>query len=156
MRPAQPRSVVLLPFGGHSKAEGAGCFGSRRCAHWKREFNTEIGEVTEITKIKKPKPSLNERSFSVQPAVQDWRVSIDAAVAKEGPVAAGVFAFGGITFDNKDFFFVVCGLGNNLAEGIGHKRISPEFQSGIALLWLAFESNAINDGSVDSVGNRVR
>ena len=38
-------------------------------------------------------------------------------------------------------------------EGIGDERIAPEFQSGIAFFGLAFESDAIDDRSIDAVGN---
>src|SRR5271163_4690888 len=50
-----------------------------------------------------------------EPAVEDGLVGVDAAVAEEGPVAALVFALGGIAFDHQDFFFVVAGFGNYLA-----------------------------------------
>src|SRR5256885_4594031 len=67
-----------------------------------------------------------------QPAIQDWTVGVDAAVAEKGPVAPRVFAFCGVAFDDEDFFFVIRRFGGDLSEGIGDKRISPEFKTGVA------------------------
>ncbi len=106
-------------------------------------FNTE---VTERTKTKK--------SFA-EPAVQDGLVGVDAAVAEEGPVAAGFFALGGITFDDENFFFVVRGFGENTAERIGNKGISPELEAGVALFRFAFVADAIDHGDVNAIGDSV-
>src|SRR5439155_324781 len=91
--------------------------------------------------------------FIAEPAVQDGLIGVDAAVSQERPVSARVFAPGGIAFDDEDFLFVSGGFGNHLTEGIGHKGISPEFQSRIALFGFAFESDAIHNGCVNSVRN---
>src|SRR5207244_12240913 len=42
---------------------------------------------------------------------------------------------------------------NHLAKRIGDKRISPELQSGVAILWMPFETDAIDNGGVHSVGD---
>src|SRR5439155_1707656 len=91
--------------------------------------------------------------FIAEPAVQDGLIGVDAAVSQERPVPARVFAPGGIAFDDEDFLFVSGSFGNHLTEGIGHKGISPEFQSRIALFGFAFESDAIHNGCVNSVRN---
>jgi hypothetical protein len=117
-------------------------FGLRRCLHSGKEFSTESTESTEPGAL-----------LFAQPAIQDWRVGVDAAVAQKRPVAPRVFAFRRIALDNENFFLVVRGLGENLPEGIGDERIAPEFQTGIAFFGLAFESDAIDDRGVDPVGN---
>src|SRR5204863_5027906 len=90
-----------------------------------------------------------------EPAVEDGLIGIDAAVAQERPVAARVFALGGVALDNENFFVVVRGFGDDLPKGVGHERIAPELQAGIAILRLAFETHAIDDGSVNAVGDGV-
>src|SRR5713226_5083057 len=89
----------------------------------------------------------------VQPAVQYGWIGVDAAVAQKRPVAASFFALCGVAFNHQNFFLIVGCLGNNLAEGVSDKGISPEFQSRVSLFRLAFESYAIHHGSVHTVGN---
>src|SRR6266404_172369 len=142
VRPAKPGGIVALPFGGHTKAKSVRQFGLRGRLHSGKEFNTESTESMERGAL-----------LFTQPTIQDWRVGVDAAVAQKRPIAARVFAFRGIALDDQDFFFVARSLGENLAEGIGDKRIAPEFQAGIAFFGLAFESHTIDDSGVDSVSN---
>ena len=47
------------------------------------------------------------------------------------------------------------GFRDDLAEGIGDERISPEFQSGVALGLAAFEAHAIDDRDINAVGDGV-
>ncbi len=42
-----------------------------------------------------------------------------------------------------------------MAKGIGDERVAPEFEARIAVLRFAFESNTIDDGGVDAVGDGV-
>src|SRR6266404_5173770 len=142
VRPAKPSGFVALPFGGHTKAKSVRRFGLRGRLHSGKEFNTESTEGTELRAL-----------FFAQPTIQDWRVSIDAAVTQKRPIAAGVLALRGIALDDEDFFLVVRGFGENLAERIGDERIAPEFQSRIAFFGLAFESDTIYDRGVHAVGN---
>jgi len=85
-----------------------------------------------------------------------WAVGINAAIAKERPVAAGVFTFGGIAFDHEDFFFIVGRFGNGLAEGIGDEGIAPELEAGIAIGRFALEADTIYNGDINSICDRVR
>jgi len=61
----------------------------------------------------------------------------------------------GVAFDNENLFLVVRSLGNDQAKGIGNEGISPEVQTGVAILRLAFEAHAIHDGGVNAVGDGV-
>src|SRR5260370_12262007 len=78
--------------------------------------------------------------FVTEPAVENGRVGVDAAVAEEGPVAARLFALGGGAFARENFFFVVGSFGNEFAQGVADRKISPELQSRAALLPLALLS----------------
>src|SRR5215470_5061067 len=109
-------------------------------------LNTEHAEGTET----KGSTSVGE------PAVEDGLVGVDAAVAEERPVTAGVFALGGIAFDDEDLFLVAGGFGNQLAERVRDKGVAPEFEAGVAVLGLAFKANAVDDGSVNAVGDGMR
>jgi hypothetical protein len=95
------------------------------------------------------------RLFFTEPAIGDDGISVDAAIAEEGPIPASLFALGGIAFDNENFFLVVGSFRENLAEGIGDERIAPKFDAGIALVGLSFIANTINDGNVGAIGDSV-
>src|SRR3954469_22086200 len=58
----------------------------------------------------------------------DRTVSVDAAVAQEGPVAANVFHLLGVDFADQDLLFVVRGFGKHHAEGIAEERTAPELK----------------------------
>src|SRR5258707_5763419 len=90
-----------------------------------------------------------------QPAIQNGAVGVDAAIAEKRPVAARVFAFCRVALDDEDFLFIVGSFGGDLAERIGDERISPEFETGIAIGGLSFESDAIYNPDLDAVGDRV-
>src|SRR5712692_9321219 len=96
-----------------------------------------------------------KRNSFAEPAIQDGLIGIDAAVAEKRPVAARVFTFCGIAFDDEDFFFVVRGLGDDLPEWIRDERISPKFETNVTFLGLAFESHAIYDRNVHAIGYGV-
>src|SRR5882724_4222685 len=106
--PAEPGRVVALPFGGDAKAKSVRRFGLRGCLHSERESNTGSTESTERVAL-----------LFTQPTIQDWRVRVDAAVAQKRPIAARVFAFCGVAFDDQDFLLVARGFGENLPEWIG-------------------------------------
>src|SRR6267154_1830605 len=124
-----------------------------------KEFNTEITKDPERAEKAKngKRKEVTEKStlFVAEPAIEDWLIGVDAAVTEKRPVAASFFALGGIAFDDQDFFLVVGGFGDDLAKRIGNKRISPEFQSGVAFLRFAFVSNAIDYRGIDAVGDGV-
>src|SRR5713226_1070259 len=159
VRPAEPGGFVRFPFGGHAKAESAGRFDLRWRLHSEKEFNTEITEDTERTEKRKNSKSreLTEKGtlFVTEPAVEDGLIGVDAAVAEEGPIAAGFFAFGGVAFDDENFFLIVRSFSNDLPEGVGDERVAPEFQAGVAILGFAFEADAIDDRGVNAIGNGV-
>src|SRR5437660_705189 len=159
MWPAEPGGFVGFPFGRHPKTGGARRFDLYGWLHWEKELNTEVTEDTERKEKREDSESKELTGkgtlFVAEPAVQDGLIGVDAAVAQEGPVPARVFALGGVTFDDENLFLVVRSFGNHLAEGIRDKRISPEFQTGVAILRLAFEAKAIDDGGVDAVGDSM-
>ena len=57
-------------------------------------------------------------------------VGVDAAVAEEGPVLAGDFDEFGVQVGDQDLFFVVAGLGEDAAEGVGDEAATPELDAG--------------------------
>src|SRR5258705_82884 len=77
--------------------------------------------------------------FVAERAIEDGLVGINAAVAEEGPVAAGLFALSGIAFDYEDFLFVVGGFGNDLAERVGDEGIAPKVEARVTFFRFAFE-----------------
>ena len=83
-------------------------------------------------------------------------IGVDAAVAKEGPVAAGFFALGGVALDDQNFLFIVGGFGEDAAEGIGDEGVSPELETGVAFFWFTLVADAIDYGHVNAVGDGVR
>src|SRR4029077_19158945 len=91
-----------------------------------------------------------------KPAVEDRRIGVNSAVAKERPIAAGFFAPGRIAFDDQDFFLGGGSFGKNLPERVRDEGVAPELQAGISRVGPAFESDAIHDGGEDSIGNGVR
>jgi hypothetical protein len=93
------------------------------------------------------------RLFFAEPAIGDDGIGVDAAIAEERPISASLFALGGITLDDKNFFLVVGGFGENLAEGIGDEGIAPKLNAGIALVRLAFKADTIDDRDIGAIGN---
>src|SRR5258708_16466974 len=77
-----------------------------------------------------------------QPAIQDGSVGVDAAIAKEWPVATSVFALGGIALDDEEFFLIVGSFGDDLAKRMGDEKIAPEFKAGVAVCGPSFEATA--------------
>ena len=59
-------------------------------------------------------------------------VGVDPAVAEERPVAAGVFAEGGVAVDDQDFFAIGAGSGDDTAEGVGDEGAAPELDAAVA------------------------
>jgi len=82
-------------------------------------------------------------------------VGVDASIAEKRPIAASVFAFCGIAFSDENFFFFAAGLRDDLAERIGDKRISPEFDARIAGGGISFITDTIDDSHESSIGNGV-
>ena len=90
-----------------------------------------------------------------EPAIREWAVGVDAAIAQERPVAANVFTFCGVALDDQNFFLIVGGFGDELAERISHERIPPKFQAGVTLGRVAFVAHAIYDRDVNTISNGV-
>jgi len=82
----------------------------------------------------------------------DSAISIDAAVAEEGPVAANFFHLPGIAFDDQDLFPIMRCFGENAAEWVTDKRGAPEFETPIGG---SFEADTIDGCDVNSIGNGV-
>ena len=70
-------------------------------------------------------------SGSVKEAAGDALVGVYAAVAEEGPVAAGVLEELAVNLCDEDLFFVVGGLGDDAAEGVCDEGTAPEFEAGV-------------------------
>ena len=87
--------------------------------------------------------------------MQKRLIGIDAAIAQKRPVAAGVFALGGITLDNQNLLFVVGSFGNDSSKWICDERVSPKFQTRVTVGGLAFEADAVDDGDVNTIGDGV-
>lgn len=105
-----------------------------------------------------------QEGSSVEEAAGDALVGVDAAIAEEGPVAAGIFEEFEVYFGGEDFFLVVAGLGEDAAEGIGDEAAAPEFQArafgalhGNAIVgYIALlEAYAVDGSDEDSVGDGV-
>src|SRR5947208_630635 len=64
----------------------------------------------------------------IEEPLRDWRVGVNAAVAKKGPVAARVLEQRKIDFSDDELLFFVRGLGDDAAEGIGQEAAAPEFE----------------------------
>ena len=111
-------------------------------------FNTEDTESAEEKK--------KETSLFAEPAVGDGLVGVDAAIAEEGPIAAGLFRLRGIAFDDQNFFLIVGSFFQDAAERIGNERVAPEFEAGIAFFRFAFEADAVHNCNINAVGDGVR
>src|SRR5437868_3872149 len=125
------------------------------CLEERLLFNTEGAENTRRTKKRRPKRSLSSSLFFAEPAVQDRLIRINAAISQEGPVAASFFTLRGIALGDKNLLFAIGSFGNDLPERIRDKGIAPEFQPGIAILRVTFESHAVHHGRIHAVGNGV-
>src|SRR5207245_7646848 len=98
---------------------------------------------------------MEESGLIAVPASENWLVGIDAPVAQERPVAAGFLAPGGVAFDDEDFLFIARSFGDNLTERIGDKGMAPEFQSRVTFLGFAFESHAVHNRRIYTIGDRM-
>src|SRR5690606_18773798 len=85
-------------------------------------------------------------------AVGEVAVGVDAAIAEEGPPAAGLLADLGGDFGNQDFFLIAAGLGDDAAERIGHEGMAPEFK---AAFFGPLMTNAVDGADEDAVGDGV-
>src|SRR5260370_41318589 len=79
----------------------------------------------------------------------------DETVSIERRVAGGIVAPGGVSLDDKDFLLIDRSFGDNLTERIGDKGMAPEFQSRVTLLRLAFESHAVHNRRIYTIGDRM-
>ncbi len=100
--PANPGSLVGLPFSGQAKPEGGGRF-------WRR-----FGHLVEKAADLENKSALH----LVEKALVKSRVSIDAAVPQERPVAPHFLDAVKINLTEQDFLSVHCRLGQHHAKRI--------------------------------------
>src|ERR1700676_2088675 len=165
--PAEPGGGVGFPFGGHAAAQRRGARCSVGLSYQEDSLRRKKWRVTSDEWRAKEEHrrgtagageagGINTRTLFAEPAVGGGLVGVDAAVAEERPVAASVFAFRWVAFHDENFFFVIGGLGDDLAEGIGDEGMAPEFETRVALFGLAFEADAIDDGGGDAVSDSVR
>src|SRR5215472_17616219 len=99
------------------------------------------------------------RVFLVDESIGNGSVAVDTSVAQERPVATDVFECLDIDVAHEDFFAVVRALRKYAAEGIAKERSTPEFEalpgSRFSANVAGFESDAIDDSDIDSVGDGV-
>src|SRR5882762_1700161 len=97
--------------------------------------------------------------ISVDQAAGDRRVSVDSAVAQEGPIAADVLNAGQIDLANEDLLFVVRSLSDDDSERIAKERSSPEFKprprSRVAANVAIFLAHAVHHCHIDPIGDGV-
>ena len=79
-------------------------------------------------------------------------IGVDAAVAEEGPVGAGLVDFAEVEFDDEGFVFFDAGFGEDFAGGAGDEALAPELD---AVAGEFFVADTIGDGNVAAVGDRV-
>src|SRR5262249_5509448 len=96
-----------------------------------------------------------KKPLFAEPAVENRLVRVYAAVAKKRPVAARLFGFLRVAFDDEDFFFLATRLRDDLAKRISDEGVAPELKARIILGGIAFVTDAVHDSDVRSVGNCV-
>src|SRR5881296_1866233 len=89
----------------------------------------------------------------VEQALGDRRVSVDAAVAEEGPVTPHLLLVGEVALDDEEVLGGARGFGEHHAEGIAHERRAPELEAAVGR---ALVPDAVHGRHVDAVGDRVR
>src|SRR5437867_5899406 len=75
----------------------------------------------------------------VDEALCNSGISVDAAVAEEGPMLACHFDFLQVALGDEHLFLVMRRLGDDLAKRIADERAAPEFNC-------AFDTNAVRRG----------
>src|SRR6185436_4795183 len=91
---------------------------------------------------------------SFKKSLIDARISVDATVAKERPVAPHVLDPRGIYFGEQNLFAIHRTLRDHDSKRIADKRRAPKFDAGSVIGF--FVTNSIHRGNVDSVRDRVR
>src|ERR1019366_6720132 len=98
-------------------------------------------------------------SLSVNHATGDGSVTVDAAVAQEGPVAANLLQLMQVYFAEQNFFLIVRSFGEHAPEGIAEERPSPEFEAfagrGIAANVASLKAGAIHHADINAIGDGV-
>src|SRR5687767_5389158 len=90
---------------------------------------------------------------SADVAVKDRGIRVDAAVAEEGPVAAGALDQLRVTLRNE-YLRLGAGFGDDAPERITHEGVAEELDAvGSGLILVA---DTIGRGDVDAVRDRVR
>src|SRR5438128_2652806 len=74
-------------------------------------------------------PAVGPDSRGIEEPLGKGRIGVDAAVAEEGPVAAGLLLELGVAGGDDDLFGIVPGAREDSAEGIGQERAAPELQA---------------------------
>src|SRR5690348_15215529 len=137
--PSQPGGSVGLPLGGHAIAERGGSRRLNRRGH--RGFSSCFRR-------------------SVQEAMRDGTVAVDAAVAQERPVATNVLELPQVHFTDQNVFVVVWRLRQHLAEGVAEKRTAPEFQAStgrtLAANVAGFVTHTVDYSDVNTISNGMR
>src|SRR5581483_3432309 len=105
------------------------------------------------------KRSTAQSRSSIQEALGDAAVGVDAAVAQEGPVAAGLLDQSEINLAYQDLLGIMRGLGDNTSKRIGEKAAAPELEPGprgaVAENVSLFVANPVDRCDVYTVGDGV-
>ena len=88
----------------------------------------------------------------INQAFGEIAVSIDAAVAKEGPLGSGLVDFAEVEFDKEGFFIFGAGLGEEFSRSTGDEALAPELDAVAGQFLL---TDAIGDRDVAAVGDGV-
>ena len=125
VRPGEPGRLVRLPLGGHARAGGGG-----------------VGRA-------------RAGQRSVEEALLDAAVGVDAAVAQERPVAPHLLDAAEVALADQDLLLVDRGLGHDHAERVAHERRAPELEPGLAGP-PGLVADPVDRRHVDAVGDGVR
>src|SRR5262245_18725582 len=90
---------------------------------------------------------------SVEEALRDGRVSVDAPVAEKGPVAPHVLLVRAVALDDEHCLVRPRGLGQHDAEGVADERRAPELESAVRC---SLVSDPVHCGHLHAVGDGVR
>jgi hypothetical protein len=92
--------------------------------------------------------------------MRDAGVAVNAAVAKERPVAPNVFKVFQIALADQDFFLVVRRFHDDLSKGVAKKRSAPELQpfalGAIAANVAELMAHAIDHADKNAIGDGMR
>ena len=145
VRPGKPSAGVRFPFGGKAIAKRGG----------RTIVRTEQRRFE--CKLSHDKCSCAKRWWagkgrsevrSIEIAFREICIGVDSSVSQERPMRADNVDLVEIAFDQKRFFFIVTGAGEDIAVRIADERCSPELNA-------AFQARAIGGGNEHAVGDGV-